>query len=97
MIFCVGCLQQENHLNNGISEWEASNIKYGSVIQWINAKHGFCKTNGCTAWSQNDSHVYECSRIYSASNIHDIVQPWSSSASEVSLQQRQAEVTANFQ
>ena len=73
MIFCVCCFQQANHLNNGISKWEASNITYGSV-QLINEKHGLGKTNQYKAWSQNDRHVYECSRMYSDSNIHDIVQ-----------------------
>ena len=49
MIFCVGCLQQANHLNSGITKWEALNIKYGSVIQWVHEKHGLGKANGCKA------------------------------------------------
>ena len=42
-------LQQANHLNSGITKWEASNIMYGSVVQWINEKHGLGKANRCKA------------------------------------------------
>ena len=42
-------LQQANHLNSGITKWEALNIKYGSVIQWVHEKHGLGKANGYKA------------------------------------------------
>ena len=29
--------------------------------------------NGCKALSRNDRHVYECSRMYSDSNIHELL------------------------
>jgi hypothetical protein len=30
--FLCCCFQQVKHLNNGISKWEASNIKYGNDV-----------------------------------------------------------------
>ena len=67
-------LQQANHLNSGITKWEALSIKYGGVVQWIHEKHGLGKANECKAWIQSGRHVYETViQIYMVLELLDYV------------------------